>query len=116
VPESSEPLPLPEEGAAATGAGGAAANQAGSQGKKGAVDAGGAAPQLGSAQEADGGDAGAEAPADEAAPVRTTEPQDEQSDESGVAGAVILGLLGGCLLFGLGLATRKGWMHWRYGL
>jgi hypothetical protein len=37
-------------------------------------------------------------------------------DQSSTAGAIVLGLLAGCVLFGLGLAARKGWMHWRYGL
>jgi hypothetical protein len=36
--------------------------------------------------------------------------------DSGTAGAILLGLLAGCVLFGLGLAGRRGWMHWRYGL
>ncbi len=40
---------------------------------------------------------------------------DDDSDSSTV-GAILLGLLAGCLLFGLGLAGRRGWMRWRYGL
>jgi energy-coupling factor transport system substrate-specific component len=44
-------------------------------------------------------------------------PVDDDSDSgSSTAGAILLGLLAGCLLFGLGLAARRGWMHWRYGL
>jgi len=35
---------------------------------------------------------------------------------SSTAGAVLLGLLAGCLLFAFGLASRRGWMRWRYGL
>ncbi|HEY5942392.1 MAG TPA: prenyltransferase/squalene oxidase repeat-containing protein [Solirubrobacterales bacterium] len=35
---------------------------------------------------------------------------------SSTAGAILLGLLAGCVLFGLALAGRRGWMHWRYGL
>lgn len=35
---------------------------------------------------------------------------------SSTAGAILLGLLAGCVLFGLGLAGRAGWMRWRYGL
>jgi energy-coupling factor transport system substrate-specific component len=35
---------------------------------------------------------------------------------SSTAGAVLLGLLAGCVLFGAGLAGRAGWMRWRYGL
>jgi Prenyltransferase and squalene oxidase repeat len=46
------------------------------------------------------------------------EPVAETSDDtsSSTAGAILLGLLAGCLLFGAGLAGRRGWMHWRYGL
>lgn len=42
----------------------------------------------------------------------------ETTDNSGssTAGAVLLGLLAGCVLFGAGLAGRRGWMRWRYGL
>ncbi len=40
----------------------------------------------------------------------------DSNDESSTAGAIALGLLAGCLLFGAGLLGRKGWMHWRYGL
>ncbi|HEU4462805.1 MAG TPA: prenyltransferase/squalene oxidase repeat-containing protein, partial [Solirubrobacterales bacterium] len=46
---------------------------------------------------------------------QASEPVDDDSD-SGAAGAIVLGLLAGCVLFGLGLVARKGWMHWRYGL
>jgi energy-coupling factor transport system substrate-specific component len=45
------------------------------------------------------------------------EPASESTeDQSSTAGAIVLGLLAGCVLFGLGLAARKSWMHWRYGL
>ena len=40
----------------------------------------------------------------------------DSGSSSGTAGAILLGLLAGCVLFGLGLAGRRGWMHWRYGL
>jgi hypothetical protein len=52
----------------------------------------------------------------------TASPTEESPDSSGsdsdssVAGAIAFGLLAGCLLFGLGLLGRKGWMRWRYGL
>jgi energy-coupling factor transport system substrate-specific component len=48
----------------------------------------------------------------------TGEPASESTNDSGssTAGAVVLGLLAGCVLFALGLAGRKGWMRWRYGL
>jgi energy-coupling factor transport system substrate-specific component len=42
-------------------------------------------------------------------------PADDDS-ESSVAGAIVLGLLAGAVLFGLGLLGRRGWMRWRYGL
>ena len=41
---------------------------------------------------------------------------DEDSGSSGTAGAILAGLLAGCLLFGTALAGRRGWMRWRYGL
>jgi prenyltransferase/squalene oxidase-like repeat protein len=42
---------------------------------------------------------------------------DTTSDSgSSTAGAIVLGLLAGCVLFGLGLAGRAAWMRWRYGL
>jgi energy-coupling factor transport system substrate-specific component len=46
------------------------------------------------------------------------EPASETTEDSGssTAGAVLLGLLAGCVLFGVGLAGRAGWMRWRYGL
>jgi energy-coupling factor transport system substrate-specific component len=39
-----------------------------------------------------------------------------EDQNSSTAGAIVLGLLAGCVLFALALATRKGWMRWRYGL
>jgi energy-coupling factor transport system substrate-specific component len=48
---------------------------------------------------------------------QASEPVGGDSDSgSGTAGAILLGLLAGCVLFGLGLAARSGWMRWRYGL
>jgi energy-coupling factor transport system substrate-specific component len=44
------------------------------------------------------------------------ESEESSSDNSGAAGAIVLGLLAGCLLFGAALLGRKGWMRWRYGL
>jgi energy-coupling factor transport system substrate-specific component len=46
------------------------------------------------------------------------QPASETSEDtaSSTAGAILLGLLAGCILFGAGLAGRRGWMHWRYGL
>ncbi|HET9199034.1 MAG TPA: prenyltransferase/squalene oxidase repeat-containing protein [Solirubrobacterales bacterium] len=55
-----------------------------------------------------------DAPASQA----TGEPVSESTEDSGsaTAGAILLGLLAGCVLFGAGLAGRAGWMRWRYGL
>lgn len=46
------------------------------------------------------------------------EPASETTEDSGssTAGAILLGLLAGCVLFGAALAGRAGWMRWRYGL
>ncbi|HEX8753500.1 MAG TPA: prenyltransferase/squalene oxidase repeat-containing protein [Solirubrobacterales bacterium] len=38
------------------------------------------------------------------------------NDSTSPAGAIVLGLLAGSLLFLLGLGARRGWMRWRYGL
>ena len=47
----------------------------------------------------------------------TGQPASESTDSSSsTAGAIVLGLLAGCVLFALALAVRKGWMRWRYGL
>jgi len=40
----------------------------------------------------------------------------EEDSGSSTAGAILLGLLAGCLLFAGGLGARRGWMRWRYGL
>jgi energy-coupling factor transport system substrate-specific component len=48
-----------------------------------------------------------------------TEPpasEDESGSSSSPAGAVVLGLLTGCLAFGAGLGGRRVWMRRRYGL
>jgi energy-coupling factor transport system substrate-specific component len=46
------------------------------------------------------------------------EPASESTEDrsSSTAGAVVLGLLVGCVLFAVGLGARRGWMRWRYGL
>ncbi|HEX6456670.1 MAG TPA: prenyltransferase/squalene oxidase repeat-containing protein [Solirubrobacterales bacterium] len=45
------------------------------------------------------------------------EPASEStSGSTSTAGSIVLGLLAGCVLFGLGLLCRRGWMRWRYGL
>ena len=68
---------------------------------------------------------GSPAPLPAPAPVPATpltgeasgEPASESTEgQSSTAGAIVLGLLAGCVIFALGLAVRKGWMRWRYGL
>jgi prenyltransferase/squalene oxidase-like repeat protein len=54
------------------------------------------------------------APTETAAGAETSE--GTSSSSGSTAGAILLGLLAGCVLFGLGLAARRGWMRWRYGL
>jgi energy-coupling factor transport system substrate-specific component len=74
-----------------------------------------------------GGSAGGQLPHGAIAPAPAPEtplpsetvgaPASESTEHQGsTAGAIALGLLAGCVLFGLGLAARKGWMRWRYGL
>jgi energy-coupling factor transport system substrate-specific component len=41
---------------------------------------------------------------------------ESSDDSSSTSGAILLGLLAGCVLFALGLAGRRSWMRWRYGL
>jgi len=45
-----------------------------------------------------------------------SESSTESNPSSSPTGAILLGLLGGCLLFGAGLGGRRLWMRWRYGL
>jgi hypothetical protein len=46
--------------------------------------------------------------------VASEEPTDNPS--SSPAGAIVLGLLAGCLLFAAALGARRLWMRQRYGL
>jgi len=91
---------------------------------KGAAPSGGAAsgasplvPPAGSA--APEGDLGVP-PIGEASESQYGEQVAESTGDSGgsssTAGAVLLGLLAGCVLFLAGLGGRKAWMRWRYGL
>jgi uncharacterized membrane protein YgcG len=80
-------------------------------------------PSGGKAPEGGGGSAsgGASGASPEAAELQygeqaSTPVAGDSGSSSGTAGAILLGLLAGCVLFGLGLAGRRGWMHWRYGL
>jgi energy-coupling factor transport system substrate-specific component len=55
-----------------------------------------------------------EGPASQVPGEQAAETTDDSS--SSTAGAIVLGLLAGCLLFAAGLGGRRGWMRWRYGL
>jgi energy-coupling factor transport system substrate-specific component len=106
--ESSEP-PASEAGSAPPRGGGAAApipggGSTGRGGKEGDLES------LGR-----GGDSSPEA-SELQYGEQASEPVGDDSGSGGTAGAIVLGLLAGCVLFGLGLAARKGWMRWRYGL
>ncbi|HET7508443.1 MAG TPA: prenyltransferase/squalene oxidase repeat-containing protein [Solirubrobacterales bacterium] len=109
------PLELLEqvEGGGGPGSSAPPANPGGSG--KGGNPSGGAG--IGSLPE---GSPASPAPAPETPlPSETTGEQASEStgdSTSSTAGAILLGLLAGCVLFALGLAGRKGWMHWRYGL
>ena len=121
APSPSIPLPSPEAGAvppafeeALKGAtGGSSPGRSAPGGQGGAAplptipSTGGALPE---------GDLGT---APEASPLQSGEQASETTagdSSSSTAGAILLGLLAGCLLFGTGLAGRRGWMRWRYGL
>ena len=106
-----------QEGSAGTPPAGGGAGGGGKSGAPGAPGAGdlpeipatgGAVPEgdLGSVPDASDTQASGE-------PASETTASDP---DSSTAGAVLLGLLAGCVLFGAGLAGRRGWMRWRYGL
>jgi prenyltransferase/squalene oxidase-like repeat protein len=132
-PPGTAPPPLttpPTGGAAASGSSTAEALEG--------FGAGGAGPTSGSAVPSGGGAAGGRFPGGsgghlpQAAPgailgetlplpapaEATGQPASESAGDSNssAAGAVVFGLFAGCVLFALGLAVRKGWMRWRYGL
>jgi energy-coupling factor transport system substrate-specific component len=46
----------------------------------------------------------------------TASESEDGDDSSSVAGAILAGVLAGCLLFGAAWLGRRGWMRWRYGL
>lgn len=99
-----------ESGVAGSPSGGSAPSGKGGAGA-------GVLPDIPSTAPVPEGDAGKvlpEAPASEASGEQASETSEDNS--SSTAGAILLGLLAGCLLFGAGLAGRRGWMRWRYGL
>lgn len=99
--------------------GGSASGGSGPGASSGAVPPGpgsapGEVPDFFSEEGLPGGEPGAGA---EAPPLQSGEQASDTSDSgSSTAGAILLGLLAGCLLFAMGLAGRTGWMRWRYGL
>jgi energy-coupling factor transport system substrate-specific component len=103
-----------------------AAPSAGSSPSDGGTPSGKGAPGLGSeiapesaTPEGDLGTLPSEALAEETASDEAAgKPAAETTKDSSssTAGAILLGLLAGCVLFALGLASRRGWMRWRYGL
>ncbi len=102
------------------GSGGSSAGQSSPAGKGGAGSRSGGGSSSGQAPRGSLGDVPDTAPSEATAPPSdaTGQPASESADDSssGTAGAIVLGLLAGCLLFALGLACRRGWMRWRYGL
>jgi len=117
VPPSSsgkDPLKMLEQFEEKAG-GGAPGHPSAPSGKGGA----GVKPPGGAAGGQVPSEAGSPAPAPETPlPSEASgEPASESTESKGsTAGAILLGLLAGCVLFGVGLAGRKGWMRWRYGL
>jgi hypothetical protein len=107
MPKSlAEALEQQGAGGSGNGAKGATGGGDGSGGAK-APDSPAADAVIGSAEE----------PQASVESVTANSEDDSSSDsDSSVAGAIVIGLLAGCLLFGLGLLGRKGWMRWRYGL
>ncbi|HVD85774.1 MAG TPA: prenyltransferase/squalene oxidase repeat-containing protein, partial [Solirubrobacterales bacterium] len=110
------PLEYLEQAEAGAGAPSAAPPPLGKGGKggKGRTPAGGS---IGGALPQGSPISPAPAPATPLPSEASGEPASEATEaESSTAGAILLGLLAGCVLFALGLAVRKGWMRWRYGL
>jgi len=108
----SGPSALKEALERATGA--SPPGQSAPSGKRGAGALPGIPSTDGPVPEGDAGSALPETSASEAAGKPASETSEDNS--SSTAGAILLGLLAGCLLFGAGLAGRRGWMRWRYGL
>jgi Prenyltransferase and squalene oxidase repeat len=120
VPPSSEgpPAELLEKLGAASGSSGGAGSappKASAPSGKGSPGAKPGKPSLGGLVPQE---SGGTVPLPSAPGEATGEPASESTDDSSssTAGAIVLGLLAGCVLFAVGLAGRKGWMRWRYGL
>lgn len=117
-PAPTESVPLPEAESPPASPQGSASGDAGPPPERLAspgqstskAPAGGASPG-GRAREGSGTSA-TEPPASEPG----TDSSSSSGHDSSVAGAIVLGLLAGCLLFGAAWLARRGWMRWRYGL
>ena len=104
-----------EEFGSGAGAGSAPPGGSAPSGKGGSGALPSIPPSAGTPPEGDLGTALPEAPAPQVSGEPASETTEEDSGSS-TAGAILLGLLAGCLLFSAGLAGRRGWMRWRYGL
>jgi energy-coupling factor transport system substrate-specific component len=110
----SEILESLEDGSGGSAAGGATPPGKGTPGGSAAGSMPGESPPGGDIPEESLGTAPDGSLPDEATGEAAAETTDDSA--SSTVGAILLGLLAGCLLFAFGLATRRGWMRWRYGL
>ncbi len=114
-PELESPVVSPDE--SASGSGGSSPGQSASSGQGGpglgqATKAPGTASGRGPTGAAPGESSASGEPADSS----STEALEESKDSTGPAGAILVGLLTGALLFGAAWAGRKVWMRQRYGI
>ncbi|HVD86818.1 MAG TPA: prenyltransferase/squalene oxidase repeat-containing protein [Solirubrobacterales bacterium] len=110
-PSATESLPTLPSGSG-SGAGGIASGHSAPSGQKPS----GAQPGIPSIGRRVPKGSSSPAPATSAPGQASGEQAAETTDNSSTAGAILLGLLAGCLLFAVGLGARRGWMRWRYGL
>ncbi|MGE0066340.1 MAG: prenyltransferase/squalene oxidase repeat-containing protein [Solirubrobacterales bacterium] len=111
----SEPVPVPPVASAGAGSGGAPGGSPPSGSGASQAPDKTASPAAG--ERGGSGTAAPESSASEpAGALGSPDSTTSSNHDSGSAGAILLGLLAGCLLFGAALVGRKGWMRWRYGL
>jgi Prenyltransferase and squalene oxidase repeat len=116
---SSPAVPFPEAGtvpaspSASSGGGGGPPPGHSAPSGRGAP---GAKPLPGSTGGRVPGGSAATTPEETSASQTGTETSSSSDGDSSVAGAIVLGLLAGGLLFGAAWLARRGWMRWRYGL
>jgi energy-coupling factor transport system substrate-specific component len=118
APSSSGKSPLEYLEEAEEGSSGEPQEPSPSSGKSGRGEKPPAGPSGGSLPQGGPAPGTAPAPSTPLPSEASGEPVSESTEDSNssTAGAILLGLLAGCVLFAVGLAGRKGWMHWRYGL